>query len=631
MITFVSCIFETYSQTHLNRFVSKWKETQVYLKLYVKDYHVFSLLQSMIDTDPDTALCTRIKAELLTDIRAEEWASPIDIEQCVLPANRNHTKDTHVHIWNMLHKIPCLSHAVRENPFKSEYFAYMDFEVFDLFHEPQTIAYIREHFGQTRSQSYKQLRIEHTNALYIPGCWGKLDKHFVKSPDFKHNIHWRFCGAFLMGAGKSIMQFDQYYKQYFKTYIFQNDQCLSWEVNYWAWLEAILGDQMPIHWYAGDHNDTLVRVPRSYGYHVLKYAATHYRSYAYTYPGLTPYRPMSASLVYYNDQYILNTRYVNYWIHENGAYWYPEDEHKIRTKNMCAVVHHGSSQHDSFYPVCYKEVKEQFQPPIVRHANMFSEGVEDIRLYVSQKTGQLMFIGSTLNYSGSDKIRMIVGEYVCKIDTIQESLELMTPDTEENSSLSSDSPIRGQHTVITEVCLTNAHVISSPGNQWCEKNWCPIPLGDHEDGFVYKWYPLEIGRLVAGKTPDGRSDGRSADYDLEIIHRVTTNTEIFERVKGSTPFRRYGVSQLIGMIHYSEDTFPRQYYNRLVVLDAETYEICQCTETFCFERVGVEFCMSMECLDTKWVFWISQHDRDPLMIELESGFFDDKWITFSPK
>jgi len=216
-----------------------------------------------------------------------------------------------------------------------------------------------------------------------------------------------------------------------------------------------------------------------------------------------------------------------------------------------------------------------------------------------------MFIGSTLGYSYTDKIRMIVGEYHVLSETTETETETETKDIVKTLK-------------IKYAYLTNACLVTSPYDQWCEKNWCPIPMREGEDGFVYKWHPLEIGRLV-------ESNGT---YDLKIVHRVPTNTEIFGKVKGSTPFRKHGENQLMGMVHYSEETNPRQYYNRIVVLDAETFEVIQCTESFCFEQTGVEFCMSMEILDTKLVFWISQRDRDPMMIEMEKTFFDDKWIAF---
>ena len=138
---------------------------------------------------------------------------------------------------------------------------------------------------------------------------------------------------------------------------------------------------------------------------------------------------------------------MNYWIYDNGGYWYPEDEQKIRTKNVCSLMKYGSEHHDTYYPVCYKEVNDKFEPPIMKQANVFSEGVEDIRLFVSQQTGKLMFIGSTLGYSYADKIRMIVGEY-----------DIHTQETDRVDVLTNEIPLIFRKEVYATACLSGALV-----------------------------------------------------------------------------------------------------------------------------------------------------------------------------
>ena len=178
MITFVSCIFDELPdnnhknkeiQTKYSELVSKWQETKVFLKIYVKDYFLFEYIQRITENS------TNIKIELLADIRTEEWACKIDLDKCVLPENRNKEKDTMEHIWNTLHKYPCLAKCARENPFQTTHYAYMDFDAFHLFHDPRTMGYLKEHFGQTNPQTNKQLFMENPRDLYIPGCWGKLE------------------------------------------------------------------------------------------------------------------------------------------------------------------------------------------------------------------------------------------------------------------------------------------------------------------------------------------------------------------------------------------------------------------------------------------------------------------------
>ena len=599
--TFVSCVFGS-NTTEIHNTLQQWLPLQLYMVLYIQNDHVLEELAFKMANAPEDY--RHIHCVRLEDIRSKDWAREIDLSLCCLPGNRNPTKDTLPHLWNTHHKIPCLATCVEDDPFHTPYYAFIDYDALALFQDPRTAGYLREHFGNTDTQDHKQLFLDAPDRVYIPGCWSPLDAAFVVSPEYKHNIHWRFCGAFVFGSATALTDFAHHYRTHFVSFVTQYDYCLSWEVNYWAWLEANTGWKP--QWYAGNHNDTLVRVPKSHGFHILKNASLQYKLYQYMYPELSPYRPMSASYVVHNGRRILSTRYVNYWIYDNGAYWYPDDEQKIRTKNVCSLLQDGSEHHDALYPVCYYETKEHFQPPIVKRANVFSEGVEDIRLFVSNATGKLMFIGSTLGYSYTDRIRMIVGEYQVDDHTIDRTDEV----TGEQRTVR----------VVQRAYMHSANVIVPPYDSWCEKNWAPIPLDNQKDGFVYKWNPLEIGQLV--ETQEGHTQ-------LEIVHRVSTNTEIFGVVKGSTPFVEHDDGDhYIGMVHYSEEKSPRQYYNRLVLLRKETYEVAKCTETFCFEKVGVEFCVGMEVQETRIVFWISQKDRDPRMVVMDRVFFDDKWISF---
>jgi len=515
----------------------------------------------------------------MKDIRMEPWVC----ETLQLPSIRNEEKDTIHHLWNMLHKIPCLAEGVRFNPFQTDFFAYIDFHSPTFFRDKRTVRFLKEHFGKGTHLFCTSKEIQ------IPGCWSK----YIEG-DIRNQIHWRFCGAFVFGPSRAILEFEEIYKQHFHSFF---KEILTWEVNYWAWLET--HTHWKPQWYQADHNDTLVRVPNVFGFHIF---GSPDKINRYSYPDLSPYRPMSASITNYQGHKILNTRYVNYWIFDNGAYWYPEDEHKIRTKNICSVLD------SSLHPVCYIETEN---PSLPKRTGVFSEGVEDIRLFVSKETGELMFIGSTLEYSYMDKIRMMVGKYA--IEWPEDEVELVL---ESDTSVSS-------HSSPLSVSLTNCKLLVPPSDTWCEKNWAHIPFGER-DGFIYKWHPmLEIGVLDSSSDSDSRSPPLAK---LTIVHTSLTNTEIFRTMKGSTSFVSWN-AQWIGLVHFSEDVTPREYYHRLVVLD-DMYKVAKISESFCFFKRGVEFCMGMDILGQTFVFWISQKDREPAMIEIAENWFEGKWICF---
>jgi hypothetical protein len=275
---------------------------------------------------------------------------------------------------------------------------------------------------------------------------------------------------------------------------------------------------------------------------------------------------------------------VNYFLTEQGFYTFPgSDDRTIRNKNVCSEL----SVSDIFYPITFLEMETNPHCLGVPFYHGFSEGIEDIRLYVFRD--EIRFIGTTLSYSNErDKLRII----------------------------------RGTYDILLGV-LSNGCVISPPTDTYCEKNWIPLIHEQEQEYFIYKWCPLEIG-TIENKTKS-----------LKIVYSFPTNPFIFSKIRGSTVFIPFNStsdswsgSGIIGVVHYSEETVPRQYYHRLVLLDKNTFVPLGYSNSFCFEKIGVEFCIGFTILEntgSKFVFWISQMDRDAIMVEIDVDFFSDKW------
>ena len=484
------------------------------------------------------------------------WEDDLEIStELPLPNIRNTEKDTFQHLSNMNQKVNMVRHIANQNPFQTEYFAWLDIDAPRYFRSGlDTFQYLEKHFTKQKSEK-DQIKTE-IKDLYVPGCWSKITTPNV------HSVHWRFCGSFFWGTKTGVTEFADLYDTYWSAFL-EEFKTLTWEVNFWAWLEET-GKWKP-HWYAADHNDTLVHLPL-FQYLILK-DTPEYSVTKYDYPNLSPYHPMSVSFVIYQGQPIINTRFVNYWIRDNGSYWYPEDEGIIRTKNILSKLD------DNGIPIQFIEMS--IDTTLIPRPQVFSEGLEDIRLYVSQETGKLKCIGSSLQYSYCDKIRMVVADYDLESKTIHHLM-----------------------------------YIQPPKNTWCEKNWAPIPLPNGEDGFIYSWNPLQIGRIVPS---EDWSFGQ-----LEIIYTHDTPVH-FKNRKGSTPFQLYQ-ERYVGIIHFSEETTPRQYYHQMIYLDPKTYQIIESSPIFCFEKVGIEFCMGFQILDDGLEMWISQMDRDPLKVSTVKSF-----------
>jgi len=439
--------------------------------------------------------------------------------------------------------------AIEINPFGSEFYAWIDLNMPNTFRKnPQ--------FTRDYLKGFANVAFPPDSPLFIPGC---LSTKYNEGDKIYNHVNWRFCGSFFMGSVTAIHEFMELYYLYFSEF-FERKQ-LTWEVNFWAWLETIQKDiEWKIHWYYSDHCETVLQLP------VIPFLLkdqVSYKSVVYDYPPIPPYRPTSASYLCYRDRHWLNTRYVNYFLTPTGCYSFPDEDRTIRNKNVCSELL-------DFIPQNFLEMETNPEFLGVRFQKGFSEGIEDIRLYEYQD--EIRFIGTSLSYSDEkDKLRMIKGTY----------------------------DLSGT--------LSNAHAIIPPTNTYCEKNWIPWIDGSTEY-FIYKWCPLEFGVEQENK--------------LVIVKSIPTNPFIFSKIRGSTLFVPWGTER-IGVVHYSEETVPRQYFHRLVIMG--NMEVKQYSDTFCFEKIGVEFCIGFTIVDTKFVFWISQMDRDPMMVEIKIDAFREKW------
>ena len=177
--------------------------------------------------------------------------------------------------------------------------------------------------------------------------------------------------------------------------------------------------------------------------------------------------------------------------------------------------------------------------------------------------------------------------------------------------------------------ITNGTIIHPPHDTWCEKNWIPIVRKnvdmdnngfeeeeEEEELFIYKWYPLEIGKIEYDESGEHAS--------LKIIQTHSVPSLVFSKIRGSTVFQETADGYL-GVVHFSEEHSPRHYYHMMVVLDKETLQIVKYSETFYFEKMGIEFCIGFKLLDDlNILFWISRHDRDPLTIW--TNYNEIKWL-----
>ena len=485
-------------------------------------------------------------------------------EEILLPENRNTEKDTRTYILNGYTKHELLEDVIEKNPWNTSHFLWLDMHIPQLFKNKVGAGeYIRWFSKSTLSPSF----------ITFPGCWSKLEKD--KVDDILKGVHWRFCGGFLIGDGETIRNFCSLYKEKIQEFL-KEYKVLIWDFNFWAYMETFCeSDKCKMIWYKGDHNDSILNSSADIYTRSLNVA----EKIEYDYPKIETYYSMSASYLYWNEKHWLNTRYVNYWIFPNGNYLFNNRDGRrlIENKNMISEL----TGESSLKPVSYREITETIDLPVKKDG--ISVGLEDVRLY--ELNGRVKYIATTTGYSPSGKSRMIIGDYD-----------------------------------IENACINDGRIITPPNtDSHCEKNWIPIvregqsDTEEDEELFIYKWFPMEIGKV---------------NYDtgeLVIIHHFPISLPIFSKVRGSSTFQEVEEG-LLGVVHFSEDHGPRHYYHMLVVLDKNTFAVLKYSETFCFEKLGIEFCIGFTMTEDggRYVFWISRHDRDPIMMEVNVN--EIKWM-----
>ena len=562
-----------------------------FFHIYDEDYDATKTIEWRISRFREIArtgikICLYVSLEFI-NIVPKEYAnvsiieaptSFVASETVELPQQRNIQKDTVKYMQVINSKTDFMSDAIRLNTWSSTHFAWIDFNISHVFsNKEQTLRFLRE------LDMYKLP----DKCMLVPGCWNKYDN--INIGHVTECINWRFCGGFFIGDKDSIIEFDRLYKQKFPEFI-QTHNKLVWEVNFWAWLE-VNSDWNP-EWYAADHNDRIItNMPCAAIAIVLKPDSE--QTY-YDYPHIPTFHPGSASYLYFNGEHLLNTRYVNYWYYDNGSYMFYDGTNRIQNKNLFSRLT------DTLIPLDYQEMKEIETITLPRY-NMYSSGIEDVRLY--EHNGRVRFIATTVGYHTTGGNRMIVGNYDYKT-----------------------------------LSYSNARLVESPVDAYCEKNWTPIPSSDGEERFIYKWDPIQIVTLAGAAAPctppaggdSGQETGgvrgtESTQVALADNHMIKTTIVTLAGgvrgaaapAKGSSPFIEYN-GELIGVTHFSEDAMPRRYFHMLVVLDRTTYEPIRYSKPFVFDKVGIEFCIGFDARDDKYRFWISQFDRDPVLFEVNT-------------
>jgi|UniRef100_A0A6C0IQ76 hypothetical protein len=270
------------------------------------------------------------------------------------------------------------------------------------------------------------------------------------------------------------------------------------------------------------------------------------------------------SICFHNNQLVVVTRYVNYYIDKDGFYkakgltgHYCNLE-TIETRNMCAV-----------YDITDDALTLSRQFEIKYDASMdgFYKGIEDIR--ITSMENELYFTGNRITQYPDLNITIEYG----KLDLKNEQL-----------------------------CST---LLNIENKSKIEKNWVLFPDGDKQR-IIYKWHPLTICDI---ENPELKTDDLQTN-SVRIIKTVDT-PPIFKDIRGSTN----GVvidDEIWFIAHIVSYETKRQYYHLFVVLDKNTMTIKRYSRLCTFSANKVEYTLGFDYVTDKKQFIVgySKNDSD---------------------
>lgn len=519
-------------------------KTGVNVALFVSGEYLPALAPLLIKY-PNVKLMNVIN---LSDTKAYAMLEPYKTS---LPSCRNGGKDTFEFLTLMNCKTEFVNIVANSNPFNTPQFAWIDFNVFHVLGNVSIGSELLKNISVSKM----------IEGITMPGCWEPN-----RGQDYTNVINWRFCGGFYIGSIDDIRAFHALVTDNLRR-IMDTNKVITWEVNIWAYLEK--EGLLKINWFKGDHNDSLISIPRKlfseYTHHckpLIQFEGTETGKYHF--PKLEGYYPTSNSYLDFQGKRYLLIRYVNYLLTPEGHYIINHPKRYLKTRNILSTLN------DSFEIDTVNLLSDGVDLPT------FSEdiqGLEDMRLYACN--GEMRFIATQREYSPNIRSRMLRG--TINLDTYT---------------------------------LGQPEVLEPPVDSACEKNWIPYTLLDYEnigdEQFIYTWGPLQIGKILSGKLS---------------VTRTENTGRYFTRVRGSTVPVKKGADEYWTLVHFSDDNMPRNYYHFIIIFNAEG-QIQKYSNTFVFCRHGIEYCIGMTFEnESRLRFWISQHDRDPMWLSVNLSAF----------
>lgn len=283
------------------------------------------------------------------------------------------------------------------------------------------------------------------------------------------------------------------------------------------------------------------------------------------------------------DGYLLNQRFVNFYVDNAGKYLNCE-KHVITGNKYLEMDSTFHITNDKFFDI--ENIDRRYI------------GVEDVRIFHDIYNNKLLFTGT--GYHSNNKIGVVVGDY----------------------------NVDNDYLIPTEVNPDFA-------NNTCEKNWLYL---DYKDSLhmIYNWYPLQICKI----------NNTDNTVKLQLVEKRNM-PNIFKYARGSAGGFKYvknggfiidNIQENIVInisenkeieywfiVHYVSYESPRHYYHSFVVFD-ENMNLLRYTAPLKFQNECIEYCLGLVVEDERVIATYSSMDRTTTIACYDKKYIESKLI-----
>ena len=279
------------------------------------------------------------------------------------------------------------------------------------------------------------------------------------------------------------------------------------------------------------------------------------------------------------SNYMVNMRFVNYFLNSNGSYHFPVDDGKIVTVNKIYLLDENLNLMEGQEPIVLMPGDNT-----LRYV-----GMEDIKPFCVSgngvNSGLISFMG-TCQHPENGRISVGYGE--------------LDISKRENMKF-------------------NYNVVDTIFNKDCEKNW--VFYKDNVNGdmnVIYKWDTLTIGK-IANKNSENLNNKEEQGLILNITEQKPM-PPFFRDVRGSSNGCEFG-DEVWFLCHVVEYGTPRMYYHLFAVFNKADMTIKRWSNLFSFEGEKIEYALGLIVEEERIIVSYSKWDRDAAI-----GVFDKKKI-----